>query len=73
MAGQGSSSAFSQPVETRARRLEAPGSCSGSALGGQAPACSSYWMRDKHARTMFLEHVATVGLFVFLLLGLFAG
>ncbi|KAK2857044.1 hypothetical protein Q5P01_005779 [Channa striata] len=63
-----SSSAFLQPVGNQGSSPGAPGSCSGSALGGSGPQHSSSLLEeDEHARTkLFHKSMATVELFVFL-------
>ncbi|XP_039997987.1 protein unc-80 homolog [Xiphias gladius] len=66
--GGSSSSAFLQPVGNQGSSPGAPGSCSGSALGGSGPQHSgSLLEEDEHARTkLFHKSMATVELFVFL-------
>uniref|UniRef100_A0A3P8T0M3 Unc-80 homolog, NALCN channel complex subunit n=1 Tax=Amphiprion percula TaxID=161767 RepID=A0A3P8T0M3_AMPPE len=63
-----SSSAFLQPVGNQGSSPGAPGSCSGSALGGSGPQHSgSLLEEDEHTRTkLFHKSMATVELFVFL-------
>ncbi|KAI4831383.1 hypothetical protein KUCAC02_000926 [Chaenocephalus aceratus] len=63
-----SSSAFLQPMGNQGSSPGAPGSCSGSALGGSGPQHSgSLLEEDEHARTkLFHKSMATVELFVFL-------
>uniref|UniRef100_A0A8C4P1H3 Protein unc-80 homolog n=1 Tax=Dicentrarchus labrax TaxID=13489 RepID=A0A8C4P1H3_DICLA len=63
-----SSSAFLQPVGNQGSSPGAPGSCSGSALGGSGPQHSgSLLEEDENARTkLFHKSMATVELFVFL-------
>ncbi|KAM7365636.1 hypothetical protein PAMP_016553 [Pampus punctatissimus] len=63
-----SSSAFLQPVGNQGSSPGAPGSCSGSALGGSGPHHSgSLLEEDEHTRTkLFHKSMATVELFVFL-------
>uniref|UniRef100_A0A4W6FFB1 Unc-80 homolog, NALCN channel complex subunit n=1 Tax=Lates calcarifer TaxID=8187 RepID=A0A4W6FFB1_LATCA len=66
--GGSSSSAFLQPVGNQGSSPGAPGSCSGSALGGSGPQHSGSMLEeDEHARTkLFHKSMATVELFVFL-------
>ncbi|GLD63442.1 protein unc-80 homolog, partial [Lates japonicus] len=66
--GGSSSSAFLQPVGNQGSSPGAPGSCSGSALGGSGPQHSGSLLdEDEHARTkLFHKSMATVELFVFL-------
>ncbi|XP_034720564.1 protein unc-80 homolog isoform X19 [Etheostoma cragini] len=66
--GGSSSSAFLQPVGNQGSSPGAPGSCSGSVLGGSGPQHSgSLLEEDEHARTkLFHKSMATVELFVFL-------
>lgn len=63
-----SSSAFLQPVGNQGSSPGAPGSCSGSVLGGLGPQHSgSLLEEDEHTRTkLFHKSMATVELFVFL-------
>lgn len=63
-----SSSAFLQPVGNQGSSPGAPGSHSGSALGGSGPRHSgSLLEEDEHARAkLFHKSMATVELFVFL-------
>ncbi|XP_030265403.1 protein unc-80 homolog isoform X1 [Sparus aurata] len=63
-----SSSAFLQPVGNQGSSPGAPGSCSGSALGGSGQQHSgSLLEEDEHTRTkLFHKSMATVELFVFL-------
>lgn len=63
-----SSSAFLQPVGNQGSSPGAPGSCSGSGLGGSGPQHSgSLLEEDEHTRTkLFHKSMATVELFVFL-------
>lgn len=66
--GGSSSSAFLQSVGNQGSSTGAPGSCSGSALGGSGPQHSGSLLgEDEHARTkLFHKSMATVELFVFL-------